>query len=102
MALIEWRSAFNVGVPSVDHEHQELIKLINDLHAHVQQPQPSLTVGEFLGEIYARIAAHFALEERVMREHHYDQYVDPPVLGAAGSDVLPPDHGRLHDARRFR
>lgn len=89
MALIEWRSAFNVGVPSVDHEHQELIKLINDLHAHVQQPQPALTVGEFLGEIYARIAAHFALEERVMREHRYDQYADHKA-----------DHERLLDEIR--
>ncbi len=31
---------------------------------------------EFLGEIYARISAHFALEERVMRERKYDQYED--------------------------
>ena len=89
MALIEWKNEFSVGVPSVDHEHQELIELINELHAHLKQPRPALTVGEFLGEIYARIAAHFALEERVMREQHYDQYADHKA-----------DHERLLDEIR--
>ena len=32
------------------------------------------TVVEALGEIYARISAHFALEEKIMREADYDGY----------------------------
>ena len=31
-------------------------------------------VSEVLGEIHARIAAHFALEEKIMREAHYDRF----------------------------
>ena len=30
----------------------------------------------FLGEVYARISAHFALEERVMLDRGYDQYTE--------------------------
>ena len=72
--LVEWREEFKVGVPSVDHEHQELIGLINTVHDRLNAPGSGLDVADFLGEIFARISAHFALEERIMREHGYDQY----------------------------
>ena len=69
MALIEWKDAYNTGVAEVDHEHQELIQLINDLHAEVEGGGDKAAVGDFLGEVFAKIAAHFALEETVMRKH---------------------------------
>jgi hemerythrin len=76
MPLIEWREEFRTGIASVDHEHEGLIGLINELHGHVPAADKGDKVAEFLGEIHARIAAHFALEEKVMREHRYDQYAD--------------------------
>jgi hemerythrin len=76
MALIEWRDDFSVGVPDVDHEHQELIRLINELHDAMSHDNSDVTVMDFLGEIYAHVAAHFALEEKIMRERNYDQYSD--------------------------
>ena len=33
MALIEWRDDFKLGIASVDHEHEEMIRLINEAHA---------------------------------------------------------------------
>ena len=86
MALLEWKDEFAVGIEPVDFEHRELIALINALHANLSAPESALTVSEFLGEIYAKIAAHFALEERVMRERGYDQYADHKA-----------DHERLLD-----
>ena len=74
MALIEWKDAYNTGVAEVDHEHQELIELINGLHAELQGGSDREAVGDFLGEVFAKIAAHFALEETVMRKHAYDEY----------------------------
>jgi hemerythrin-like metal-binding protein len=76
MALIEWKDEFSVGIADVDHEHRELIELINKLHAATSGENSSLTVLDFLGEIYAHVSAHFALEEKIMREHNYDQYQD--------------------------
>ncbi len=32
MALIEWKDEYSTGIADVDHEHQELIALINDLY----------------------------------------------------------------------
>lgn len=78
MALIEWKEEFRIGIPSVDYEHQELIGLLNELYAGLGLESGGTfdraAVGEFLGEVYARISAHFALEERVMREQSYVLY----------------------------
>lgn len=74
MALIEWRKEFETGVPDVDFEHRELVDLINALHAEIGQGADRTRVHEFLGEVFARIAAHFALEESIMRKHSYDEY----------------------------
>jgi hemerythrin-like metal-binding protein len=76
MTLIAWREEFKTGIPSLDHEHSELIKLLNDLHSNLVVEGDRVTVCDFLGEVYARISAHFALEERIMRERRYDQYQD--------------------------
>lgn len=93
MALIEWQETFKLGVPSVDHEHQELIALLNRLHAQVQSQAErganKASVLRFLGEVHAGIAAHFALEEQIMRERGYDQYPDHKA-----------DHERLLDEIR--
>ena len=74
MALIEWRTDFETGVADVDHEHRELVDLINQLHEQMVEDAEAATISEFLGEVFARIATHFALEESVMRKHNYDQY----------------------------
>jgi hemerythrin len=75
MALIVWKDSYSVGLEAVDHEHRELIDLINELHE-------SLLLGDepdvpaFLGEIFRDISAHFALEERFMRQHRYDRLAE--------------------------
>jgi len=65
-----------VGVADVDHEHQQMIALINELYANMSGTDGRFGVEDFLGEIYNQISAHFALEEKIMRQHRYDQYED--------------------------
>ena len=89
MPLVEWRAEFSVGVPAIDHEHQELIDLINATHAKLGDVGAQHLVSDFLGEIHARISAHFALEEKFMRERGYDEYEDHKA-----------DHERLLDEIR--
>ncbi len=74
MTLIVWREDFETGIAEVDHEHRQLVRLINDLHEHMAGAATRESVAAFLGEVFARVAAHFALEESVMRKHRYDEY----------------------------
>jgi len=89
MTLLEWRDEFRIGIAEVDEEHRELIALINALHARVSEGPHPAGVAEFLGELHARISAHFALEEKVMRARTY------PGLGEHKQD-----HERLLDEIR--
>ncbi len=89
MALINWDEKYSVGVASVDHEHRELIELINATHEKLLRAESPGAVLEFLGEIYGRIAAHFALEERLMRKNNYVHYAEHKT-----------DHERLLDEIR--
>ena len=73
MSLITWKDEFSVGVAAVDLEHRELIELINGLDASMQRDTSHDHVVATLGEIYARIAMHFALEEKIMRVAHYEE-----------------------------
>lgn len=74
MSLIQWKEEFSVGVAAVDLEHRELIELINRLDADMVEYATQETVVSKLGEIYARISAHFALEEKIMRDADYGDY----------------------------
>ena len=74
MSLIEWKDEFSVGVTAVDLEHRDLIELINDLHAMMYKGATHNQVVDSLGEIFAQISAHFALEEKFMRDTEYDGY----------------------------
>ncbi len=76
MALIEWREEFSIGIPSVDYEHKGMIRMINQLHEEMSATPSRDTVSDFLGEIHALISAHFALEEKEMREMGYDAFDD--------------------------
>ncbi len=89
MTLIKWRKEFNLGVASVDHEHAELIALINELHEAAEAGCRYDDVVDALGEIFAQISAHFALEEKFMRDSGYAAY-----------DEHKTDHERLLDQLR--
>ncbi|MBK7903492.1 MAG: hemerythrin family protein [Proteobacteria bacterium] len=74
MTLLQWRDDFCIGIAEVDHEHQVLIGLINEVHAALGVDRSSERIEDFLGEIHARISAHFALEEKDMRSRKYTEF----------------------------
>lgn len=76
MALLEWRPEFSVGNAAIDHEHEQMIGQINALYDQLAEPMNAENVEDVLGEIHADVSAHFALEERLMRESGYAEYED--------------------------
>ena len=89
MTLLEWKDEFKIGIEEVDFEHQELIELINESFAEVERANSSTAVMDFLGEIFEKISAHFALEEKVMKSFRYEDYEEHKR-----------DHERLLDSIR--
>jgi hemerythrin len=86
---IEWRPEFSVGNPELDHEHRELIDLVNRTAGTILEDCVGVETSKRFGDLLRAIGAHFALEERQMREARYDQ------LGEHKAD-----HERLLDQLR--
>jgi hemerythrin len=76
MTLLKWKPAYSLGIPSVDLEHREMIGMINELYDRMEGQFEAEAIEDFLGDIHANISAHFALEERLMREAGYEEYED--------------------------
>jgi hemerythrin-like metal-binding protein len=74
MVLLEWKDKYSVGISAVDHEHKELIDLINRLHKELSAKDAKLTVPAFFGDLLQGISSHFALEEKFMRERGYSKF----------------------------
>lgn len=73
MAPIAWKPEFSVGDPAVDHEHRELVELVNVAAGAILDRRPDADVDRCLGDLYRAISAHFAHEERQMTRARYDQ-----------------------------
>jgi hemerythrin-like metal-binding protein len=89
MALLHWKNEYSVGIEAVDYEHRELIDLINRLYEELSAKGAASSAVSFFGDLFKGISAHFALEERFMREHGYDQLAQHKA-----------DHERLLDEIR--
>ena len=64
----EWSTALDVGVLDVDRQHQGLVALINQLHAHIVEDK----IGHEFAAIFAKLkeytVEHFTDEEMIMAE----------------------------------
>jgi hemerythrin len=74
MTLLQWKPEYSLSIPAVDHEHREMIGLINQCYARMETDADPGALEQFLGEIHSGISAHFALEERLMRKAAYPDY----------------------------
>jgi len=75
MQLLQWKPSYALGIPSIDTEHREMIRVINAVYEQLENNHDPDQVQAVLGDIHAQIAAHFALEERIMRAANYSEFV---------------------------
>ena len=89
MAEILWRDAFSVGDPAVDHEHRELIALVNAAARRIRAGAPPADIDAAFGDLLTAVSGHFAHEERQMQRAGYDALAEHKA-----------DHERLIDRLR--
>ncbi len=73
MALITWTNAFSVGVQEIDMQHQELIRLINELHDAMRAGKGGSTLGGILKRLIDYTVNHFGFEERLFAKTAYPE-----------------------------
>jgi hemerythrin-like metal-binding protein len=64
---VDWRQLVDIGYPPIDEEHQELADLLIRFIQAVQRGT-STDIDVSMAMFFDRAAAHFAHEERLMRE----------------------------------
>lgn len=82
MALIEWNDGMSVGVELIDEQHRNLLAILNELNAAVEEGQGR----EKLGAIIERMIQY----TRVHLKHEEDLFVRTGYPDAAA-------HGAQHD-----
>lgn len=74
MALFVWKDAYSVNIKEIDDQHKKLIDMINELNDAMAQGKAKEMLGAILDKLVAYTASHFAVEERLMQTHGYDDY----------------------------
>ncbi len=74
MPVLTWKDEYLLGVDHLDFEHRDLFACINDLCDKCITGRGSDDVEGSLGRLLVRLSAHFALEERTMREYKNPHY----------------------------
>jgi len=76
MPYIEWDAKLETGVAGIDHEHRELVRLLNDIHELIAAEADPRRIADTLADFHTLATAHFALEEKIMRDQKYPAFAE--------------------------
>ena len=74
MTYFEWKPDYETGIAGIDYEHHRLVQLLNDVHRLIADGAAPSEISDTLAELHTIAAAHFALEERVLREEGHPEF----------------------------
>lgn len=74
--MIAWRDELNIGVETVDRQHQELVRSLNEFLEACTQQKGKEKVEETLEFLIGYTVRHFRDEEELMKESRYPVYAD--------------------------
>ena len=69
MAVIQWKSKYEVGVRKIDRQHKKIVRILNKLFDMQEGEQDLLQLQQIFDDLRNYIAEHFSTEEAYIREH---------------------------------
>lgn len=70
-----WQEAYECGQPTIDRQHRQLFDLSNVLlEASFKVESEPAAFGAALESLLTHIARHFADEEELLQQHHYEDF----------------------------
>lgn len=76
MAYFIWADDMSVGNPQLDHDHQKLVELVNELHTATCSGEGRGVVGEVLQRLVTYTKEHFQREEHYMEQVQYAKTIE--------------------------
>lgn len=74
MALITWSDRYSMNIKEIDAQHQQLVKMINELHDAMLQARSKEVTLEIIGRMAEYTQYHFSTEEKYMKQFNYPDY----------------------------
>jgi len=69
--LFSWSDKLSVTVDSIDEQHKELVRMVNELNAAMGEGRANDVIGKILKDLIAYTVTHFKHEETLMNTHAY-------------------------------
>lgn len=69
--MIVWTERFSIGLKTIDHQHQRLFAMINDLIRNQHAAADSDAIADVVRRMTEYTDYHFKTEERIMMEYGY-------------------------------
>ncbi|HAF27699.1 MAG TPA: hemerythrin [Bacteroidales bacterium] len=74
MAVLNWDSSLSVKIDSIDEEHKELIRIINEFYDNLRKSTNNELIISLIGGLKAYTITHFKTEENYMEQFKYPDY----------------------------
>ena len=71
--LMPWSEKFVTGIPSIDEQHMELVKMVNELHRAMKRKAGTEQAGDILTRLADYTGYHFGHEEALFEEYGYPE-----------------------------
>lgn len=72
--FIQWKDEYSVGIDSIDHEHRQLVNLINQVQTAVDYSTGEAYEREALDALVDYTKTHFSHEEGLMSKYGYPDF----------------------------
>ncbi|HMN39129.1 MAG TPA: hemerythrin domain-containing protein [Hyphomicrobium sp.] len=71
MNYLDWNSAYDTGIASIDFDHRRLVGMLNAIHDLIVRGADPRAISDGLADFHVLAASHFALEEKIMHDEKY-------------------------------
>ena len=79
MPIVTWRDEYNINVEQLDRQHQEMLEIVNKLHAAVEAREHKSVLRDMLVELAEFTRVHFSTEEELMKEYSFPDFQDHQI-----------------------
>jgi hemerythrin len=76
MPLIVWNDNLSIHIGEIDRQHQQLVKLVNELNDAMRQGKGKDVLSKTLSGLITYTATHFGTEERYFNQFEYPATAD--------------------------
>lgn len=88
MAKIEWSDRYSTGIDAIDHDHRQLVEMINTLHQAMMSDQARSNLPEIMRALSDYVGFHFQREEALMEQHRFPGAIQHRQMHEQFSDMV--------------